>query len=158
MQIGWIVNIMTVITPSCREIRAMSWNWSKSSYCRNHLKVNLRLISYEYRPQLYCIEGITFHRLFKLSRRKLSVLAPPVLHQYFAVLFLLHHHLSLRSSDAKRPFQHQTLKVELSSDTRSYFFVANRLSSYERGILRFYLVNLKHTIKDNRKLWRINMT
>lgn len=87
MQIGWIVNIMTVITPSCREIRAMSWNWSKSSYCRNHLKMNLRLISHEYRPQLYCIEGITFPRLFKLSRRKLSVLAPPVLHQYFAVLF-----------------------------------------------------------------------
>ena len=77
MQIGWIVNIMTVITLSCREIRAVLWNWSKSSYYKNHLKINVRLIFYENRPQLCSIEGITFQNLIVHAHVQMIQTIPP---------------------------------------------------------------------------------
>ena len=130
MQIGWIVNIMTVITPSCREIRSIVMKLkqvkllqksSKNEFTSHLSWVSSTVILHwrHYLPQI--IQTIPSQALSPCAACSPSV--------YFAVLFLLHHHLSMRSSDAKRPFQHQTLKVELSSDTRSYFFVANRLSS-----------------------------
>ena len=130
MQIGWIVNIMTVITPSCREIRAMSWNWSKSSYCRNHLKMNLRLIHMNIVHNYIALKALpsTDYSNYPVAssqslRRLFSISTSPSFF-FFIIIFRCDHLMQ------KRPFQHQTLKVELSSDTRSYFFVANRLSSY----------------------------
>ena len=75
---------MTVITPSCREIRAVSWNWSKSSYYRNHLNMNLRLISWvsstiilhwrHYLPQI--IQTIPCRALSPCAAYSPSVLRP----------------------------------------------------------------------------------